>query len=332
MLLQNATLSRAWLAHRPALLALLAILPLIACRNRPQLLRDGWFVPLMGIVACAIPSSGIPVAGGILFLPILHNYYGLCARDAVAFTAATQMIGVGVFAPLNAIAQSNSAQSPFVRNAVIVSILPGAAGVTSALTFARVYGRHGEHVTLLVFGAFCCALFVHVARALLHGQVQFAATEVRLVLRRTSCRGVDGVVPWIVCSFLGGLLTGNIGVGIEKVVFALLTLRPGMALGPSILTANMIVGWLSALSVAIRGATACNPTEATYVGHVPWHLWFLVLPGILVGSMIGPAMGGAIDKRNMMRLFLALLALEVVHIVRQVTQNWNHAELCLPLC
>jgi hypothetical protein len=82
------------------LLVILVVAPLVLFRNHMELLRDAWFAPLMGIVACTIPASGAPVAGGVIFLPILESY-GLCPRDAVAFTAATQMVGVGIFAPMN---------------------------------------------------------------------------------------------------------------------------------------------------------------------------------------------------------------------------------------
>jgi hypothetical protein len=46
----------------------------------------------MGVVACALPTSGMPVAGGIVFLPVLTHIAGLSARQAVAFAAATQCV------------------------------------------------------------------------------------------------------------------------------------------------------------------------------------------------------------------------------------------------
>jgi uncharacterized membrane protein YfcA len=40
-----------------------------------------------------------PVAGGVVFLPILTMKH-IGAHEAVAFSAATQMIGMGIFAPM----------------------------------------------------------------------------------------------------------------------------------------------------------------------------------------------------------------------------------------
>jgi hypothetical protein len=51
-----------------------------------------WYAPIMGVVACALPTSGMPVAGGIVFLPVLTHIAGLSARQAVAFAAATQCV------------------------------------------------------------------------------------------------------------------------------------------------------------------------------------------------------------------------------------------------
>jgi len=40
-----------------------------------------------------------PVAGGVVFLPIL-TMKNIEAHEAVAFAASTQMVGVGIFAPM----------------------------------------------------------------------------------------------------------------------------------------------------------------------------------------------------------------------------------------
>ena len=47
------------------------------------------YVPLMGLCAAALPAAGAPVAGGIVFMPIL-TLNKICPRDAVAFAAAMQ--------------------------------------------------------------------------------------------------------------------------------------------------------------------------------------------------------------------------------------------------
>lgn len=54
---------------------------------------------LLGTILCFFFISAQPVAGGVVFLPILIMK-NIKAHEAVAFAAATQMIGVGIFAPM----------------------------------------------------------------------------------------------------------------------------------------------------------------------------------------------------------------------------------------
>ena len=87
-----------WMVGRVVLFFVLITLPFLVLQW--ETITRVWFAPLMGIVAAAIPASGAPVAGGVVFLPVLDSF-GVCPRDAVAFSAATQFFGVGIFAPLN---------------------------------------------------------------------------------------------------------------------------------------------------------------------------------------------------------------------------------------
>eukprot|EP00640_Fibrocapsa_japonica_P006094 CAMPEP_0113943668 /NCGR_PEP_ID=MMETSP1339-20121228/26962_1 /TAXON_ID=94617 /ORGANISM="Fibrocapsa japonica" /LENGTH=125 /DNA_ID=CAMNT_0000948607 /DNA_START=30 /DNA_END=404 /DNA_ORIENTATION=- /assembly_acc=CAM_ASM_000762 len=77
-----------WFVAKAILLIFLVILPFIF--YTPAEIASLWYVPIMGIVAAALPSGGAPIAGGIVFLPVL-TINGLSASQAVAFSAATQM-------------------------------------------------------------------------------------------------------------------------------------------------------------------------------------------------------------------------------------------------
>lgn len=84
----------------PLMFVFTLCLPIAIYRsNYLSFLAHSWFAPLMGIVACAIPSGGAPVAGGVVFLPVL-SMAGLEPHDAVGFAVTTQMFGIGIFAPL----------------------------------------------------------------------------------------------------------------------------------------------------------------------------------------------------------------------------------------
>jgi uncharacterized membrane protein YfcA len=115
-----------WLAAKFLLLALLIVMCLTHVHADTR--RQAWFAPIMvrlrctppaalrtgpaadtlclrlalqGVIACALPSSGMPVAGGIVFVPTLTLFAGMDPSDAVAFSAATQTVGVGMLVPIN---------------------------------------------------------------------------------------------------------------------------------------------------------------------------------------------------------------------------------------
>ena len=74
--------------------------------------------------------AGMPIAGGLVFLPVLTRVGGLDARTTVAFTAATQTVGVGVLAPLNWLFHDKRV---FIRNGssdlLAITVLPSWLGV-----------------------------------------------------------------------------------------------------------------------------------------------------------------------------------------------------------
>lgn len=137
-----------WLAAKCVLLVILVLMCMLLVPV--QTMREAWFAPIMGVVACALPSSGMPVAGGIVFVPTLTTFGGMDARDAIAFTAATQMVGVGILAPLNWLFHDRRV---FVRDGkadlLFVVLIPSWLGVS--LTWLI---EVDNDITLAVFTAF----------------------------------------------------------------------------------------------------------------------------------------------------------------------------------
>ena len=147
---------RLWFRSRPFLLVAFSVLPFVVYRNHLDVLAEAWFAPVMACVACAIPASGAPLAGGVIFLPVL-NLAGLCARDAVAFTALTQTFGVGIFSPLNWLVRDPGILS---FSALGVCVVPALLGMFQALMITSIRGIHGDHIVTLMFSFFCVVLAV----------------------------------------------------------------------------------------------------------------------------------------------------------------------------
>ena len=113
--------------------------------------------PLMGMIACAIPSGGAPVAGGVVFLPVL-SLMGMEPHDGVAFAAATQMFGVGIFAPLGWMARDPTVLMP---RFLLVTLPYALAGLLTGLLLIPL-GKSDEVMwAFTVFIAFLAWYTVH---------------------------------------------------------------------------------------------------------------------------------------------------------------------------
>ena len=279
------------------------------------------FIPVMAFVACAIPASGAPISGGVVFVPTL-TLYGMCARDAVAFTAAVQVFGVGIFAPLNWLLEDRHA---IVWSAYRVLLPASALGFVTAACFP-LSGEHGDHVAILVFVGFCVILFAYTAAFILStpssSNVHVETAHRPLEFNRAS------LMTYALASYAAAIITFYVGVCSDKVVFMLLTYVHGVSARRATITGTTLVGLLSLMRVVYYVSTACAPDQ----GHIPFRRVVLAVPALLLGSLAGVRVNLALGSKNVMYCFLALLAFDIVSEVRKVHTEWEDASgACVPL-
>lgn len=266
-------------------------------------LLELWYVPLMATIAASIPASGAPVAGGILFLPVLHSH-GVCPRDAIAFSAITQFFGCGIFSPLNWLVIDPTV---FLSSSLLASIVPSSVGLVLSLTVFKLSGCHGEHLVIASFACFCGVLAVYIIYGLMYGGMASS-------LKASSPMSVSSkLVLWSVPCCIGGMLTGYIGISIEKVLFVLLTLSGEGSVRQATVTSITLVGWVSGLSFLFHAFSPADPFAPGYIGAVPYHLWLVALPGILLGSILGPQINRLVGPRVILAVFAALLIYQSIH-------------------
>ena len=113
---------------------------------------------------------------------------------------------------------------------------------------------------------------------------------------------VSSIAALVMIGFIGGILVGVIGIGIEKLVFVYLTWK-GVNPKHAGITSIMTVGL----------ASVCSFAFYAYHSRVPYGFWLMGLPGILVGSTIGPIINHKIGSRNLLIAFAILCLVETVH-------------------
>jgi uncharacterized membrane protein YfcA len=329
-----------WEYGRYYLLVLLAILPFLVLSWEE--IQKAWSTSLFGLLACCLPSGGAPIAGGIVFLPALQ-YLGVSPKQSVAFCSVTQALGCGVFAPLNWIAKDPGI---LIQSALLVSLVPGLGGLFLALYPLSV----PEYVVNRLFAGFCCFLFCTVIYGLQHdltsqdepvsfseaeypsspstmslsssidyhqvaqstspSQSQKNALSATYNAHSQSQASIEkrkmkytSLFLYVIGAFIGGMISGWIGIGIEKVFFLITTSYDKAELRRATVTAIALIGWLSFVSAI----------NHLFVFHdVPIAYWLCALPGVLLGSLIGPSVNAYLGSRNVMYIFCLFLLFNVV--------------------
>jgi len=251
-----------------------------------------WYVPLLAIIANIFPSGGAPIAGGIVFIPALIMT-GVNAKAAVAFSCATQMIGCGVFTPLQwALLDKKS----IITEIIAVCVIAGVAGCLLALV---VFPLNPDTVEMF-FAGFCVLLAIYVVYGLFHDlTTNDGAVEMNY----------KNVAIYATSSFVGGMVTAWIGIGIEKVLFILLTSYPHKAhIRHSCVTSIGVVGWVSFFAFWFH---------LFYLNDVPLKIWCCGLPGLVIGSHMGPQINLLIGSKLVMYAFVLMLLFNSFWIFRK---------------
>lgn len=291
--------AQVWLLTRLMLLPTLIALPFVVYHDDMKVVVESWYASILGIIACMIPSAGAPVAGGIIFLPVL-NLQHICAADAVAFSAATQTLGVGIFAPMGWLVKDRSV---FLLNVILVAMPSGVAGLLMSLL---VFPAQDGMLIEIVFIVFCAFVLVYTLHGLMFSRIQMQNDADNTVTLR--CADVVGIS---IASFVGAWMTGYIGIGVEKFLFILLTWRFSVNVRAACITSITVVGWLSGIAFLIHALAPRDAEDPGYIGAVPYAQWLMVAPGVLFGSMVGPWLNSAIGSKNIMWMFCVLLAADI---------------------
>lgn len=315
--------AKSWLIGRLFLVLALAALPAYLYRNSLEQLWPMWYTPLLGIVAGAIPSGGAPVAGGIIYMPILM-LSGVCPRDAVAFTSVAQFAACGIFIPLNwLVLDPNS----FIWPALQLGLVPAVVGMLLALLVIKI---ESDSVLLLIFSLFCFAMACYVAHGLFANHLNTDLKQKPLPFTT-----VDYVL-YVVGLFLSGMLTGYIGISVEKVLFWLLTWRQKASVEASCVTSITLIGFLSGIAMVVHIFSPCDLADPSYTGAIPWRYVLMGMPGILLGTIVGPQLNAWIGPRNIMIAFCFMLLFDAAKNAYSVAGAWNiipmgATYLCFPV-
>ena len=121
------------------------------------------------------------------------------------------------------------------------------------------------------------------------------------------------LVSYSLVLIVGGVLVGVIGIGIEKVLFCLVTWGArGIHVRDASISSVAVVGWLSGISMIVHAVSPRCPMAPGYNGAIPIDLWLMTMPGVFLGSLFGPTIARLLGARTVIWLFCLCLVGDTV--------------------
>jgi uncharacterized membrane protein YfcA len=220
---------------------------------------------------------------------------GVPPFEAVAFSVGAQSVGMGIFGTYNWVKKDKSAIIfPAVFAAVIIG---GLASVLALLVFPISEAKPLQ----LIFSFFGVVLATYIFYSLRKG----------IVTQDNSFKwSIWMLIAIAIVGTIGGFFVGYIGVGIDALLFFVLTSRFKINAHKAIVT-----------SIVTMGLTAIIPfcVHLFIIGDVPINLWLMVLPGILIGARLGPWLNKTLGSRRILIGFASILIIEFLMTITKFT-------------
>eukprot|EP00746_Dinoflagellata_sp_MGD_P134185 gnl/MRDRNA2_/MRDRNA2_68005_c0_seq1.p1 gnl/MRDRNA2_/MRDRNA2_68005_c0~~gnl/MRDRNA2_/MRDRNA2_68005_c0_seq1.p1 ORF type:complete len:429 (+),score=54.42 gnl/MRDRNA2_/MRDRNA2_68005_c0_seq1:120-1406(+) len=278
--------SWAWAAFR-AVAFMLFTYTCFAFGDRDQMKNSLIAFPL-GLAGSMFSCAGVPISGGVVFVPMLVHYANFPPSQAVALSQGVQVVGAAMLVPVTWLQR----EGPRVIHWKIVPLClaVGLIGAATAIWIVQLSERN----VLLVFTIFNIGLAFFSIHGAEEGNMLVQDDEVELISIKDY--SVYSAISWI-----GGFITAQVGICIDKIVFWTMT---GYSKGSplrSTITGVSINGWVSIFvfcCMAFRGDL------------IPSTIILMMLPGVVLGTFIGPMAFRAFGSKPILWLFGILLIFE----------------------
>lgn len=248
------------------------------------LAASNWPLIIVGVFGAFI-GNVTAIGGGIVFIPVLMFGYNVDPVSALKLTFVTQAVGM-----------TSGASGWLRRGEVPLSLLKWT-------------------VPSLIVGAAISTFLIHPQPLLvkgLFGPIAFIAGLLTLItLDRKGVRmelPANALVPVMLISLVGGLITGWVAIGEGEIIAAFCMLAYG-------LNANLAIG-LGVVLLSINSLLLAF-IHSFYFGGVPWELAAFTMLGVLWGGRLGPFLAQWISMRTTKKAFAFIALLDGLVITLQ---------------
>jgi len=249
-----------------------------------QGLASLWYMPILGIIAATIGMT-TPAGGGVVFFPTLV-LSGVPPVEAAAFSLGAQSFGMGLFGTWNWFKKDHTA---IIVPVVVITVLSAWFG---SLLGMFLFPIESAAPLRLIFSTFGAALAIYIIIMLVRG-INKEVREFEL--------NAASIFACVSVGLAGGLLVSYIGVGVDAIIFFVLTYFFKVFSRRATVTSIVTMGFSAMLPFAF---------QLFYFHNVPLEMLYMVLPGILVGARVGPWLNFILGPPRVLGAFACLLILE----------------------
>ncbi len=242
-----------------------------------------FYMPFVGVIAATVANI-TPAAAGIVYFPIL-THLNVPPVTAAQFNLIIQAYGMG----LGTFRWFLVNKKLFIFNVIPICILGGIIGEVFSIILFPI--SNPECLTL-VFNLIAF-LFTQIIFFSLLRKTQYPNTTIELT-------GAN-VLIFLFFSFIGGLISGWIGFGIDTIFYFILTVIFRINPAVSIVT-----------SISLMAAMSIVGTVFNFFFHeIPFSIWYSAIPGVTIAGLFFAAyVAIKIGAKNVLLLFTFLLTID----------------------
>ncbi|MEM7013800.1 MAG: sulfite exporter TauE/SafE family protein [Verrucomicrobiota bacterium] len=252
---------------------------------------ENWAMGVTMIFGSFVAGS-TPAGGGSVAFPIFTKVLNVEPGDARTFSLMIQAVGMSMASLL-----IFTWRIPIYSSVLRWTLPAGLVGLTIGTLFDDLLPNgYGRLLFTLVAGVFGGTLIIT------HWILKFAPTlEERFHLESTGARAL-----FIIFGAIGGVISSQIGSGLDMVCFTLMTLAFGLLERRAIPTCVIMMAALSVWGFFLH-ATPLTPP----IGVV-WDYWLACVPIVAIGAPVGAFVASRMKRETFIIGILLLIALECI--------------------
>lgn len=235
-------------------------------------------------------AGSTSVGGGAVAFPVFTKVLQVDSETALIFSLAIQSVGM-----MSATILIFISRIPVNLRIIWLSILPGAAGIFAGLFYFRLLIASPDIKYLFS----CFSFFVAVSLITYHIQEKSKSTN----------EADPALSSIVIACFLGGILSGIIGTGIDFIIFILMLFawrfdfKVATATSVVVMAFNALAGFMMTLS-----------NSSLFSGEVVYY-WLAAVPIVAVGAPLGALACKYLHKNIIFYFLLCLILIDVASTI-----------------